>query len=109
MRILACLLLLAAAPVHAQMYKCVDANGRARYSDKPITDCKSSEVKLKSNTYQGEPARAPSRARVTREMAEADHRCNQLRQEHARLRRAPDSAERDGKLQEIRAPLAACS
>ena len=41
MRLAACLLLLLAAPVvQAQMYKCTEG-GKTRYSDKPITDCKS--------------------------------------------------------------------
>src|SRR5438874_2096605 len=33
-------LLLAAPPVEAQMYKCVDARGKTQYSDKPIPGCK---------------------------------------------------------------------
>lgn len=41
MRTLACLILFLAAPVvQAQMYKCTE-DGKTRYSDKPIADCKS--------------------------------------------------------------------
>ena len=38
-------LLLAAPPVEAQMYKCVDARGKMQYSDKPIPGCKNTTVK----------------------------------------------------------------
>ena len=107
MRILACLILLIAAPVHAQMYKCTEG-GKTRYSDKPIADCKSAVVKGQPNTYVGTPTPA-RRATVTREQAERDHRCTQLRREHAGLRRAPDTAERDNRLQDMRKDLAACS
>jgi|SRR6185295_14849794 len=107
MRALACLLLLIAAPaVQAQMYKCTEG-GKTRYSDKPISDCKNAEVKGKANTYAGDPA--PSRpARVSRERAEADHKCANLRREHAALQRAPDTPAREQRMQDMRADYAAC-
>lgn len=37
-------LLLAAPPVEAQMYKCIDARGKTQYSDKPIPGCKNTTV-----------------------------------------------------------------
>jgi hypothetical protein len=109
MRVLACLLLLLAAPAaQAQMYKCTDG-GKTRYSDKPITDCKSAEVKGKVNTYAGEPV-APSRpGRVSKEKVEFDRKCANLRQERAKLQRAPDSPEREQRLQDTRADYNACS
>jgi len=106
MRLLACLLLLLALPAHAQMYKCTEG-GRTRYSDKPISDCKNAEVKGKANTYAGNPA--PSRpGRVSKERAEADYKCANLRREHAALQRAPDSPAREQRLHDMRADYAAC-
>lgn len=107
MRALACLLLLLAAPVHAQMYKCTDG-GKTRYSDKPITDCKSAEVKGKVNTYAGEPV-APSRpGRVSKATIEFDRKCANVRQEHARVERSADSPQREQRMQDMRADYAAC-
>jgi hypothetical protein len=108
MRVLACLLLLLAAPAaQAQMYKCTDG-GKTRYSDKPITDCKSAEVKGKVNTYAGE-AVAPSRpGRVSKETQEFDRKCANVRQEHAKLQRAPDSPEREQRIQDMSANYRAC-
>jgi len=39
--------LLAAAPVHAQMYKCVDDRGVTHYTDKPGPECKSEKVDIR--------------------------------------------------------------
>lgn len=107
MRVLACLLLLLAAPAaQAQMYKCTDG-GKTRYSDKPITDCRNAEVKGKVNTYAGDPA--PSRpGRVSKETVDFDRKCANLRQEHARLQRSPDSSQREQRMQDMRADYAAC-
>ena len=44
---IAVIVLLAAAPVHAQMYKCVDDRGVAHYTDKPDPDCKSEKVDIR--------------------------------------------------------------
>jgi len=60
MRSLACLLLLAAAPLaQAQMYKCTDG-GKTRFSDQPFTDCKTQNqvVKVQPNVALSTPARA---------------------------------------------------
>jgi len=99
-------LLLAVPAAQAQMYKCTEG-GKTRYSDKPISDCKNAEVKGKANTYAGDPA--PSRpARVSQQRAEADHKCATLRREHAALQRAPDTAAREQRMQDMRADYAAC-
>jgi hypothetical protein len=110
MRTLACLMLLLAAPaVHAQMYKCTEG-GRTRYSDKPITDCKNTQVKAQTNTAVAPPAAAPARrAQVTKAQAEFDHRCAQMRRDHAQLRRSPDSATRDQRLEELSKASAGCN
>lgn len=79
MRLLTCLLLLLALPVHAQMYKCTDG-GKTRFSDKPFTDCKTQNqpVKVQPNvaqstrTYQPrEPHPDPKCEALRREMREA--------------------------------------
>ena len=108
MRTLACLLLLFAAPaVQAQMYKCTDG-GKTRYSDQPITDCKNAEVQEKANTYQGD-AVAPSRpGRVSKEAQEFDRKCANVRQERAKLQRAPDGPEREQRMQDMSADYRAC-
>jgi hypothetical protein len=43
--VVALLLLLAALPARAQMYKCVDAHGKTQYTDQPLEGCKESTVK----------------------------------------------------------------
>ncbi len=40
MKLHALALLLVVPAAQAQLYKCVDADGKTRYSDKPFTDCK---------------------------------------------------------------------
>ncbi|HYR36273.1 MAG TPA: DUF4124 domain-containing protein [Burkholderiales bacterium] len=45
MKTLALLILLAALPAQAQMYKCVDARGKTEYTDKPLEGCKESAIK----------------------------------------------------------------
>ena len=108
MRVLAGLLLLLVVPVaQAQMYKCTEG-GKTRYSDKPIADCRNAEVKGQVNVHAGTPT-PPRAGRVPKEVVEADRKCIQLRQENQRLRRAPDSASRDERMQEMRSALAACS
>jgi hypothetical protein len=107
MRVLACLLLLLAAPgAQAQMYKCTDG-GKTRYTDKPITDCKNADVKEKVNTYAGTPTPA-RRNQVTKEQADFDRKCANLRQENTRLQRAPDSPQREQRMQEMRSDYQAC-
>jgi hypothetical protein len=109
MRILACLILLLAAPAaQAQMYKCTEG-GRTRYSDKPITDCKNVEVKGKANTYAGTPTPVRRRGQVSKEQVQHDSRCTQLQREHAALQRSPDSAAREQRLQSMRSEFAGCN
>ena len=108
MRALACLLLLLAAPVvQAQMYKCTEG-GKTRYSDKPITDCKNVEVKGQANTYAGTPTPAGRRNQPTKERVEFDNKCATLRREHTALQRAPDTPQREQRMQEMRADYTAC-
>lgn len=109
MRALACLLLLLAAPaVHAQIYKCTEG-GKTRFSDKPITDCKTStEVKGQANTYAGTPTAPARRNEVTKQQAEFDNKCATLRREHQALQRAPETPEREQRMQEMRGDYAAC-
>ena len=40
MRIVFLLLMVIAAPAHAQLTKCIDERGRVHYTDKPIPGCK---------------------------------------------------------------------
>ena len=44
---LAGLLIAVCGAAQAQMYKCVDAKGVTRYSDKPLLDCKGREVDIR--------------------------------------------------------------
>ena len=108
MRALACLLLLlAASAAQAQMYKCTDG-GKTRYSDKPITDCKNTEVKGQANTYAGTPTPAARRNQVTKGQVEFDNKCANLRRENSALQRAPDSPQREQRLQDMSADYRAC-
>jgi hypothetical protein len=60
MRLAACLLLLLAAPVvQAQMYKCTEG-GKTRYSDKPITDCKSATTITSPTPSAPAPGKGPA-------------------------------------------------
>ena len=45
MKLAALVLLLAALPAQAQMYKCVDEHGNTRYSDQPATGCKEIDIR----------------------------------------------------------------
>ena len=106
MKALACLLLLLAAPAaQAQMYKCTEG-GKTRYSDKPITDCKNVQVKGQANV-SASPA-PTRRAQVSKEQAEFDYRCSQLRRDYGAAQRSPDSPARDQRLESMRSDYAAC-
>jgi hypothetical protein len=60
MKSLALALLLAVPAAHAQMYKCTEG-GKTRYSDKPITDCKStSTIKAPPPPAASSKSRKPS-------------------------------------------------
>ena len=45
MKALAVLLLAAALPAQAQMYKCVDEHGKASYRDQPAAGCKALDIR----------------------------------------------------------------
>ena len=45
MRLLAALFVIVALDAHAQLYKCVDEQGKTRYTDKPSADCKATAIK----------------------------------------------------------------
>ena len=104
---------------HAQMYKCVDANGRVVYADKPQPGCKGGTVNIQSSpSISGEGVTPPSvpktaeqdadfkRRQVERERQEGleksaqQERCQRLRQEIAwlsagtRIARINDAGER---------------
>jgi len=112
MRVLACLLLLLVAPVaQAQMYKCPEG-GRTRYADKPITDCKNVQVTGQPKAPAAaadEPKAAAKKGKVSKERVEIDRKCASLRQERARLQRAPDSADREQRMQQLRGSYNACN
>ena len=109
MRALACVLLLLAAPAHAQMYKCTEG-GKTRYSDKPITDCKNVEVKGQANTAVSTPTPGARRAGpISQKQQEFDNRCAQLRREHKALQRSPDSPARDQRLEAMQREYNACN
>jgi hypothetical protein len=102
-RLIALALALAAAPVSAQMYKCVDAKGVTRYVDSPGPGCK--EVAIRGSPPISGAIQPPSedlarqeaafrRRQLEREQgAERDRaalaqRCIQMRREHAALSNA---------------------
>ena len=96
---LAAALLALALPARAQMYKCIDATGATRYSDRPAPDCKavdirpspplSGEVKARDQDFAVQDAElkrrllereaAEAKAREARDMEE--QRCARLRRE----------------------------
>jgi len=95
-------LLVAAPPVHAQMYKCVDERGVTHYTDKPQPGCAGGQVDIRpippvsgqesqrSSSLAGEDAEF-KRRQIQREQAEARERtllaqrCANLRSEYALL------------------------
>jgi hypothetical protein len=103
MRALAVLLLLAALPAQAQMYKCVDENGRPRYSDQPGAGCKEIDIRPSpplSGSVQGRPEnfaeqdaelkrrqieREAAAAKEASEREAAERRCGALRREQTVL------------------------
>jgi Domain of unknown function (DUF4124) len=114
----ACLALLVPA-AQAQMYKCVDANGRVQYSDKPLPGCKGGPVDIQpipplsgqvasppppsSNAQQDADFKRRQMERERQETFEKSaqaERCQRVRQEIAwlsagtRLSRITDSGER---------------
>ena len=113
------LLGLAAPAAQAQMYKCVDAQGRVVYADKPQPGCKGGVVNIQSSpSISGEGVTPPSvpkaaeqdadfkRRQIERERQEGlektaqQERCQRVRQEIAwlsagtRVARINDAGER---------------
>ena len=99
MKLLAALLLVAALDAQAQLYKCVDQDGKTRYTDKPSADCKATAIKGNPTT-SGAPERredlgaeerdfqrrqADQQANQKKEQQALAQRCAQLRQERAFL------------------------
>jgi hypothetical protein len=96
------LVLLAAFPASAQMYKCVDERGVTHYTDKPRPGCAGGQIDIRpippvsgkesqrSSSFAGEDADF-KRRQLAREQAEAREkaalvqRCTNLRSEYALL------------------------
>jgi uncharacterized protein DUF4124 len=117
-----------AAGAQAQVYKCVDAKGVTRYSDKPQPDCLGREVDIRGQApISGQLQKADDlnaaesdfqKRRIEREHAEeaqaraaADRqrRCAQLRTELQRLqyiRRPSDASDLERRLAETSAQIA---
>jgi len=96
------LLLMAALPAWAQMYKCIDQNGVTHYADSPLPGCKGREVDIrplppvsgKLQPRTEDPARQDAEFRRRQnQRAEAEEseraalaaRCKSLRREQAML------------------------
>ena len=96
------LLLMAALPAWAQMYKCIDRNGVTHYADSPLPGCKGREVDIgplpplsgKLQPRTEDPARQDAEFRRRQnQRAEAEERartalaarCKSLRREQAML------------------------
>ena len=118
MRLLACLLLALAAPAQAQIYKCTEG-GKTRFSDKPITDCRSQQVTGAPKPEPVAPAapagkdgkkapRVVAHKAPPKEAVEFDRKCATVRQEYARLQRGPDDAGREQRMEAMRSSYAAC-
>ncbi len=105
MRVLARLVLLAAAPAGAvQMYKCVDAKGVTHYTEAPLPGCKGKELDIQPQAPTSGTGPAPARdvgeqerefrrrqlergraaEKDDAEKKRLDQRCQSLRNEHAR-------------------------
>lgn len=135
MRLLAALLLAAALDAHAQLYKCVDEQGKTRYTDKPSADCK--QTAIKGSPPPGAPERhedlgaqerdfqrrqRQEQAKETKEQQALAQRCTRLRQERALLADARrivkidakgervylDDAVRDQRLAQVESELRNC-
>ena len=137
MKLLAGLLLVAALDAHAQLYKCVDQDGKTRYTDKPSAECKATAIKGNPAT-SGAPERredlgaeerdfqrrqAEQQANQKKEQQALAQRCARLRQERAFLgsgqrivridakgeRTYLDDAVRDQRLGQLDSELRNCS
>ena len=117
MRLLVCLLLALAAPAQAQIYKCTEG-GKTRFSDKPITDCRSQQVTGAPKPEPVVPAAPAGKdgkkaQRIAKappkEAVEFDRKCATVRQEYARLQRGSDDAAREQRMDAMRSSYAACN
>ena len=91
------IVLLAALPAWAQMYKCVDERGVTHYTDKPRPGCKGGQVDIRASpsiSGQGVGAQQP------RDLAaqEADFKRRQIQREAAEAKDQAASAQRCARL-----------
>ncbi|HKU45825.1 MAG TPA: DUF4124 domain-containing protein [Burkholderiales bacterium] len=91
------ILLLAALPAWAEMYKCVDERGVTHYTDKPRPGCKGGQVEIRGSpsiSGQGIGAQQP------RDVAaqEADFKRRQIQREETEAKEQAASAQRCAKL-----------
>ena len=102
MRVLGLVLLAAALPVQAQMYKCRDAKGVVQYSDKPCADGSGKEVDIR-----GQPPisgkLAPRREDLGR--AERDFQRRQIQREREEQAAARQLAQQKQRCDMMRAQL----
>ena len=137
MRLLAALVLAATLDAHAQLYKCVDEQGKTRYTDKPADDCKQTAIKgsppisgalrerhddLGAEERDFKRRQMQQQADQTKEQQALAQRCARLRQEHALLgggrrivkidakgeRLYMDDAARDQRLAQLESELRNC-
>lgn len=137
MRVLAALLLVAALDARAQLYKCVDEQGKTRYTDKPSADCRQTAIKASPPSSRAAPERhedlgaeerdfqrrqRQQQANQTKEQQALAQRCTRLRQERALLdggrrivkidakgeRIYMDDAVRDQRLAQVESELRGC-
>ena len=122
--LLLAVLLAAAGPAGAQMFKCVDAKGRTHYTDKPLPGCKGqSEMRppaqpqtrpLLPTTQTKKPAPgAKKRSAPKKEVAWSDPKqfaahCKGLRQEEAYWVSKRNHEQRDTRLGQVRQALQGC-
>lgn len=137
MRVLAALLLAVAFDAQAQLYKCVDEQGKTRYTDKPSADCKQTAIKGSPPSSGALPERhedlgaeerdfkrrqQQEQAKQTKEQQALAQRCTRLRQERGLLsggrrivkidangeRIYMDDAVRDQRLAQVESELRSC-
>ena len=91
MRLAALVLVLAALPAHAQMYKCVDEHGKTRYSDQPGSGCKEIDIRpsppLSGALQNRDPSMAVQDAELKRRQLEREAQSAKETAEHDALER----------------------
>ena len=134
---MAALFLAASLDAHAQLYKCVDEQGKTRYTDKPAADCKQTAITGSPPISGAVPGRGEDlgaqerdfRRRQSQQLADQAKeqqalaaRCTRLRQERALLdggrrivridakgeRVYMDDAARDQRLVQLESELRSC-